>query len=62
MILRWISEQPYEKYHIEANREVLEGTGTWLFDEVIFIRWMNESASSILWLYGIPGSGKSKLT
>ena len=26
-----------------------------------FVKWRNDSASSILWLHGIPGSGKSKL-
>ncbi|RSL80990.1 hypothetical protein CEP52_017293 [Fusarium oligoseptatum] len=42
--------------------EVLEGTGKWLLHDPTFLRWKNESASSILWLHGIPGSGKSKLT
>ncbi|KAF4458312.1 hypothetical protein FALBO_14955 [Fusarium albosuccineum] len=61
-IVRWISSEPHGQYHIQANSEVLEGTGEWLVHDPTFIRWKNESASSILWLYGIPGSGKSKLT
>ncbi|CAG9984003.1 unnamed protein product, partial [Clonostachys byssicola] len=61
-ILCWISDEPFEKFHIQANKEVLEGTGNWLLREPAFARWKRESASSILWLHGIPGSGKSKLT
>ncbi|OBS15059.1 hypothetical protein FPOA_14076 [Fusarium poae] len=61
-ILRWMSDEPYEKHHVQARSEVLEGTGKWLLHDPTFLRWKNESASSILWLHGIPGSGKSKLT
>jgi hypothetical protein len=61
-ILRWISDEPYEKHHIQTKDGVLKGTGKWLLHDPTFMRWKNESASSILWLHGIPGSGKSKLT
>jgi hypothetical protein len=61
-ILRWISNEPYEQHHIQTKNEVLKGTGKWLLHDPTFIRWKNESASSILWLHGILGSGKSKLT
>lgn len=61
-ILRWISDEPYEKHHIQTKDGVLKGTGKWLLHDLTFMRWKNESASSILWLHGIPGSGKSKLT
>ncbi|KAK4087020.1 hypothetical protein Purlil1_8539 [Purpureocillium lilacinum] len=61
-ILRWISAEPYRQHHEQAKSEVLEGTGKWLLQNRTFLRWKNESASSILWLRGIPGSGKSKLT
>jgi hypothetical protein len=60
-ILRWISPEPYIQHHKQANREVLEGTGQWLLSNPVFNRWKKESVSSILWLHGIPGSGKSKL-
>lgn len=61
-ILHWISAEPYKQHHEQAKSEVLEGTGKWLLQDRTFLRWKNESASSILWLRGIPGSGKSKLT
>ena len=53
--------RPYIQYHEQAKREVLQGTGQWLLSDPVFKRWKNESVSSILWLHGIPGSGKSKL-
>ncbi|CAG8960929.1 hypothetical protein HYFRA_00002467 [Hymenoscyphus fraxineus] len=64
-ILNWMSnieKVPYLKHHKENKREVLAGTGNWLLEEAIFKRWKDDSASSLLWLHGIPGSGKSKLT
>ncbi|KAH6983300.1 hypothetical protein BKA56DRAFT_671994 [Ilyonectria sp. MPI-CAGE-AT-0026] len=61
-ILHWISPEPYKQHHEQTKSEVLEGTGKWLLQDPTFLKWKNESASSILWLRGIPGSGKSKLT
>ncbi|KAK2036992.1 hypothetical protein LZ31DRAFT_482286, partial [Colletotrichum somersetense] len=61
-ILSWISDEPYRQHHIQAHSEVLQGTGTWLLQNNAFLSWKNESASSVLWLHGIPGSGKSKLS
>jgi hypothetical protein len=40
---------------------VVAGTGRWLLEDRLFHKWKEESTSSILWLHGIPGSGKSKL-
>ncbi|TQN65987.1 Vegetative incompatibility protein HET-E-1, partial [Colletotrichum shisoi] len=61
-ILLWISKEPYEQHHTQTKSEVLEGTGQWLLEDEVFQKWKNENVSSILWLHGIPGSGKSKLT
>ncbi|KAH7310162.1 hypothetical protein BKA65DRAFT_559174 [Rhexocercosporidium sp. MPI-PUGE-AT-0058] len=41
--------------------EILSGTGQWLLSDPLFNKWKKESVSSILWLHGVPGSGKSKL-
>ncbi|OLN96505.1 hypothetical protein CCHL11_00580 [Colletotrichum chlorophyti] len=61
-ILSWISKEPYEKHHIQTKSEVLEGTGKRLLEDRTFLKWKNDGVLSILWLRGIPGSGKSKLT
>lgn len=60
-ILQWLSSEPYIKHHEQTKKDVLSGTGQWLLSDPEFIRWKEDSASSILWLHGILGSGKSKL-
>ena len=40
---------------------MLPNTGGWLLSDPTFKKWKKDSVSSILWLHGIPGSGKSKL-
>ncbi|SPJ73916.1 uncharacterized protein FTOL_03646 [Fusarium torulosum] len=60
-ILQWLSKEPYRKHHQLVREGVVEGTGQWLLSDPIYLRWKEESASSILWLHGVPGSGKSKL-
>ena len=60
-ILNWISSQPYLAHHTQNNKDVLPGTGQWLFNDPIFKQWRSDSSPSVLWLHGISGSGKSKL-
>jgi hypothetical protein len=60
-ILRWLSPEPYIQHHEQTKKDVLLGSGAWLLSDPVFDTWKNESVSSILWLHGIPGSGKSKL-
>lgn len=60
-ILCWVSPEPYTQHHQQARKDVLLGTGNWLLSDPVFDKWKKESVSSILWLHGIPGSGKSKL-
>ncbi|KAK4207127.1 hypothetical protein QBC37DRAFT_433960 [Rhypophila decipiens] len=40
------------------------GTCTWVFREPSFMKWIDGSSpfSNILWIYGVPGSGKSILS
>lgn len=60
-ILEWLSPIPYMQHHVQAISDVLPGTGQWLLDHDDFLHWQHSESSSILWLHGIPGSGKSKL-
>ncbi|KAI2634056.1 hypothetical protein GGS21DRAFT_543965 [Xylaria nigripes] len=61
-VLLWISKEPYEDYHNSERKDFIAGTGEWLLSHPTFRTWKDESASSLFWLHGIPGSGKSKLT
>jgi hypothetical protein len=61
-VLQWVSPQPYIQHHEESKKGVLVGTGQWLLEEPDFKAWKTSSSSSVLWLHGSPGTGKSKLT
>ncbi|OAL55020.1 hypothetical protein IQ07DRAFT_608823 [Pyrenochaeta sp. DS3sAY3a] len=60
-IIKWLSPEPHMGHHNQAKRGVLESTGQWLLSDAVFMKWKDESASSILWLHGSLGTGKSKL-
>lgn len=60
-ILLWMSPEPYIAHHNQTIKDVLHGTGRWLMEDPLFRRWRRDSVSSIFWLHGISGSGKSKL-
>ncbi|KIM99246.1 hypothetical protein OIDMADRAFT_65994, partial [Oidiodendron maius Zn] len=60
-ILQWLSTVPYEQHHQNVRKDRLLGSGMWLLSKSEFTLWRSSSVSSILWLHGIPGSGKTKL-
>lgn len=56
-----MSTIPYREHHKNSWKEVLHDSGAWVQLKEEYIEWKGSSASSILWLHGIPGSGKTKL-
>ncbi|KAL8850414.1 MAG: hypothetical protein Q9221_004646 [Calogaya cf. arnoldii] len=60
-ILRWLSTINYREHHKTSISTVMQGSGAWLQQKKEYIDWKTSSTSSILWIHGIPGSGKSKL-
>lgn len=60
-MLKWISRLPYLDYHKQIKKNAFQGTGQWLLKDPVFKAWKEDSASSLLWLHGMPGSGKSTL-
>ena len=61
-LLAWLSRIPCRDHHDIIYREVLSDTGLWLLRKSAFVEWQSSSSSSVLWLHGIPGAGKSTLT
>ena len=61
MVLHWLSKIDYERHHDDLSKHLLPDTGQWLFDSQPFIEWGQTNVSSILWIHGIPGSGKTRL-
>ena len=60
-IIRAISSIHYSSHHKGARKGRLKGSGQWLLQKHEYRAWREESSSSVLWLHGIPGSGKTKL-
>lgn len=60
-ILRWISAQPYLEHHEQISKNALSGTGKWLLEDPTYAEWHKGSTSSLLWLHGKVGAGKSTL-
>ncbi|KAF4965615.1 hypothetical protein FSARC_6602 [Fusarium sarcochroum] len=60
-ILKSLSTLPYPSHHQAAARGRLDGSGEWLLNHPSFNSWRGSSSSTILWLHGIPGCGKTKL-
>ncbi|KAJ4856183.1 ankyrin repeat domain-containing protein [Trichoderma breve] len=61
-ILQWISDIPYESDHYTAKSGRIEGTGGWLIQHETYKAWRDAKESTVLWLNGIPGAGKTKLS
>ena len=56
-----MSTIPYREHHKNSWKEVLHDSGLWVQLKKEYLEWKGSSASSVLWLHGIPGSGKTKL-
>ncbi|KAL7266494.1 hypothetical protein RUND412_010958 [Rhizina undulata] len=60
-ILTWLSEVDYEQHHTFISSSRQDNTGNWLFEKTDFIEWYTRSTSSIFWLHGMAGAGKTVL-
>ncbi|KAH9974562.1 hypothetical protein BGW80DRAFT_147174 [Lactifluus volemus] len=55
----WLSPPDPSQNHNLACRAHNEWTSQWLFQNTIFNKWKSTGSSSLLWLYGKRGSGKT---
>lgn len=63
-IRAWLKPTAYDLESGEYHRHLashLRGTGGWLTSSETYREWLNGSEHGLLWLKGIPGSGKSVL-
>ncbi|KAM0712300.1 hypothetical protein Q7P37_011395 [Cladosporium fusiforme] len=61
-MLEWISDIPYGRHHNRVKRNRTPGSGKWLLEDPRFREWDQDSTSSIFWLQGTPGTGKTYVT
>lgn len=58
----WLQPTPYDIERSEYSRHLeshLAGTGQWLISTNTYQQWHGGGANGLLWIKGIPGSGKS---
>jgi Cdc6-like AAA superfamily ATPase len=60
-IKNWLSPPDPSTNYNKALQQRQKGTGTWLLQSEEFTQW-NTRQNSLLWLYGIPGCGKTILS
>jgi len=60
-ICSWLSAPDPSTNYLKAHKQRQAETGLWLLKSAKFAEW-KESAASRLWLYGIPGCGKTILS
>ncbi|KUM57929.1 hypothetical protein ACN42_g9242 [Penicillium freii] len=58
MVLEWLSTVDAAECHHTARAKHERGTGDWLLDSEDFDLWLT-GTREMIWLYGIPGSGKT---
>jgi hypothetical protein len=60
-ICRWLSAPDPSINYYKAHKQRQAGTGLWMLESGKFETW-KEATGSRLWLYGIPGCGKTVLS
>ncbi|KAI0379596.1 hypothetical protein F5Y04DRAFT_290200 [Hypomontagnella monticulosa] len=60
-IHQWLAAPDPSLNHVEALSKRQATTGSWLFGSSKFSDW-KENSNSFLWMFGIPGCGKTVLT
>lgn len=58
MVLEWLSSVNAADSHYAARAKHEPETGDWLLASESFSHWL-AGTKELLWLYGIPGSGKT---
>ncbi|PGH23008.1 hypothetical protein AJ80_02923 [Polytolypa hystricis UAMH7299] len=61
-IYKWLCNVDYEAMHDRASSLHSPGTGIWVVESKELRSWLTSDASGLLWIHGIPGSGKTVLT
>lgn len=61
MVMEWLSSVDAADSHYAARAKHEPGTGDWLLASEDFGLWLT-GTMELLWLYGIPGSGKTGMS
>jgi len=59
-VLTWLRSADPTVKHLASRKSHQTGTNQWILENAEFIQW-RDNAGQALWLYGIPGAGKTIL-
>ncbi|KAF4901526.1 Vegetative incompatibility protein HET-E-1 [Colletotrichum fructicola] len=58
----WVTDPRHDKTRIERRKGgLLRDSYRWILDHEAFVRWQADTQSSLLWIRGDPGKGKTML-
>lgn len=60
-LLNWLSLSRFARHQEALSEKRMPGSASWVFHHEEYRNWKISSLSSLLVLYGIPGSGKSNI-
>lgn len=60
-VLKWLTQVQHGTFHENVKSDRLESSGRWLLNSSSFRRWLTCKESSLVWMHGILGSGKTHL-
>jgi hypothetical protein len=64
-VLQWLDPLPVVDTYNDILEGMLDGSCKWLFEKTEYIRWQDQPRTgrqtSMLWVSGIPGAGKTRL-
>jgi tetratricopeptide (TPR) repeat protein len=60
-VLDWLAPPNVSADLLTHSAKSLSGTGTWIFEEPQFCDWRDRNETSVLWVCGAPGTGKTVL-
>jgi len=50
--MEWLSKIDMESVHDTIFQSKQDGTAEWLFQERLFVEWVNAQQSTLLWCFG----------
>ena len=57
----WLSTIRHDQHHAAAQKDILQSSGRWLLEHSDFREWKESAQSSVLWMHGYLGTGKTRL-
>ncbi|ERF76446.1 hypothetical protein EPUS_07326 [Endocarpon pusillum Z07020] len=60
-ILTWLSVVPTNLHHTIEGENFMPASCSWIDRHPGYVQWRKSSESSVLWIHGIPGCGKTKM-